>query len=44
MEVPNESKTFRKENMRKVQDYQAQGQGNGHLRKSQAQAETRIGE
>jgi hypothetical protein len=38
----SESKAFRKENLRQVQDHQASWPCNGHLRKSQAQAETGI--
>ena len=37
-----ESKAFRKENLRKVQDHQASWPRNGHLRESEAQAETGI--
>jgi hypothetical protein len=40
----NESKTFRKTHLRKVQDYQAQGPRYGYLRKSQAQAEAGLRE
>ena len=37
-----ESKTVREAHVREVQDHQAQGQSHGHLRKPQAQAETRL--
>lgn len=37
-----ESKAFRKENLRKVQDNQASWSCNGHLRESQAQAEAGL--
>ena len=43
-EVYHESKTVREAHVREVQDHQAQGQSHGHLRKPQAQAETRLKE
>ena len=41
-EINYESKTFSKAHVREVQDNQAQGQSNGNLRKSQAQAEAGL--
>ena len=38
----SESKAFRKENLRKVQDYQETWSCNGNLRKPEAQAETGL--
>ena len=41
-EVSHESKAVCEAHVREVQDHQAQGQSHGHLRKPQAQAETRL--
>jgi hypothetical protein len=38
----NESKAIRKENLREVQDHKEKRPHNGHLRESEAQAETGL--
>ena len=40
--IINESQTFSKENLRKVQGYQEKRQNYGNLREPQAQAETGL--